>query len=629
MAKQSINVDFSGYVTKNDVRCKDGRVIRNGAFKHNDGNCVPLVWQHLHNEPGNVVGKVFLENRNDGIYGYASFNNTSKAKDAKELISHGDINAMSIYANHVEQKGNDVIHGDIVEVSLVMVGANPGATIDYVAFKHSDGTTDQLDDEMIINNVGSIDDFGHAGYVIDVEDGNDESFMHVANEEEEDDGSETVEDIFDTLTDKQKTAVYYIIGQAAKMNQNGSSEVKQSDDSNDIIESSDNKETIEHSNDGGTDMKIDPFSNVGVKTETGLTISHSDIEKIAKATFDDCRNNKTKFHDALIHAASDYGITNIEILFPDARTIENQPGFVKRRTEWVNTVITGTKHLPFSRIKSQFADITADEARARGYIKGKQKIEEVFPVMQRETLPQTIYKKQKLDRDDILDITSFDVVAWLRSEMRIMWEEELARAVLIGDGRLVTSEDKIKEDKIRPIWSDDDFYSYKLQLPANKSGDLDALADAFVQSRLYYEGAGRPVTFMSPETVTNLMLQRDKDGYRLYKTEQELADALRVSKIIEVPVFYNKTRTGKVEARETQDATPTTKTFALNAIIVNLSDYAIGTDRGGELTSFDDFDIDYNQYKYLIEGRCSGALTGYHSAVVIETEVASTGRAAR
>lgn len=578
--------DFSGYATKNNLRCTDGVTIRNGAFKECDGNIVPLVWQHLHDDPSNVLGKAFLQHRDDGVYAYCQFNDTAKAKNAKELVRHGDINSMSIYATKVQKIGNDVVHGDIKEVSLVLAPANPGATIESLSIAHVDGSYTDLDDQFVIRHSGEIDEY--AAFDLDVEfyDQYGNSLSHADDEDDD----ETVQDIIDSMTEKQKNVMYAMVGAAL---------------------SGEGEDTVKQSDEGGDTMKFNAFEQ-GKSVQNERTLTHSEIMAVATATFEDCRNNKTNFKDALKHAAATYGIENIEILFPDATKLTSAPEFVKRRTEWVSTVLSGTKHSPFSRIKNQFADITEDEARARGYIKGKQKFEEVFAVMQRVTTPQTVYKKQKLDRDDIIDITDFDVVAWLRAEMRIMLDEELARAILIGDGRLVTSPDKIKGEHIRPIWTDDDFYSYKLQVSANKAGDLNELADSFIRSRLHYEGSGRPVTFMAPETVTELMLQRDSDGKRLYKTEAELADALRVSKIIEVPLFYNQVRTDDKGNK-----------WTLNAIIVNLNDYTVGADKGGQITNFDDFDIDYNQYKYLIETRCSGALTAYHGAVVIETAVTS------
>lgn len=597
---KEVKVDFSGYVTRNDVRCKDGLTIRGGAFQHNDKKVVPLVWQHLHNDPGNVLGKVYLENRDDGVYGYASFNGTDRARNAKELVAHGDVDHMSIYATDVKSRPNgDVIHGDIKEVSLVLSAANPGATIEHVSIAHGDGTYDDIDDEIVIHNFGLVDSFDGSGAVITIG-SEDEVISHADDggddtDDGDDSGDETIAEIFDTLSEKQKQAVYAIVG-AAVADNTQETEVKQSD--------------IEE---GDDDMKKNAFQTYGTdKKDNGGVLSHSDMVEFASKVFAEAQETGT-FRGALMHAAQDYGIENIEILFPDAKSVTDRPDFIKRRTEWVSRVLNGTKHSPFSRIKTRFADITADEARARGYLKGGKKIEEVFPVMQRTTTPQTIYKKQKLDRDDIIDITDFDVVAWLRAEMRIMLDEEIGRAVLVGDGRLVTSPDKIKEDNIRPIWTDDPFYSYKLQLPAART--YDDLADAFLKTRLYYEGAGAPEAFVSPETVTDFLLQRDKEGRRMYKTEAELTTALRVSNVTEVPLFSGLTRTDS----------KTSKTYALDAIIVNLNDYTIGADKGGQITNFEDFDIDYNQFKYLIETRISGALTGYHSAVVIEHEVTSGG----
>lgn len=597
-----MNVDFSGYVTKNDVTCSDGRKIRKDAFQHNDGNVVPLVWQHLYNDPEMIIGKIFLENRDDGVYGYGTLNHTDKAETMRKLLEHGDITSMSIHANKLVERNGEVFHGDIKEVSLVVAGANPEAVIEHVTLHHSDGMETELDDEAVIHHSGIIDSFDGDGQVIDIY--NQDGALQHADEEEPDDESDgkTIAEIFDTLTDKQKNVVYAMIGAAVE------------DASSNKVT---NSESMKQSDidEGGKEMKTTrPFETNG-KVEKKGELTHSELEAFAKEVFTDCQTNKINFKDALMHAAATYGIENIEILFPDAQTVTNAPEFVKRRAEWVSTVLSGTKHSPFSRIKSIFADITADEARARGYIKGNQKIEEVFPVMSRTTTPQTIYKKQKLDRDDIIDITSFDVVAWLRAEMRVMLDEEIARAILVGDGRLVTSTDKIKEEHIRPIWTDDNFYAYHMELA--KTATLNDLADAFVRVRNHYEGSGRPVTFMSPETVTDLMLQRDNDGKRLYKTEQELADALRVSKIVEVPIFSGLTR-------KYTPSGGSEKTVKLNAIVVNLADYTIGADKGGQVSMFDDFDIDYNQFKYLIETRISGALTGYHSAIVIETDATAT-----
>lgn len=584
--------DFSGYATKNNLKCTDGVTIRQGAFSNDDGNIVPLVWNHLHDDPEAIIGKAYLEHREDGTYAYCSLNGTQKAETVRELVKHGDINSMSIYATHVIKQGNDVVHGEIKEVSLVLSPANPGATIEGISISHGDGSMTPVEDECIIRHSGMLDEYDPFDLDVEFYDENGSTISHADDEKEDDDG-ETIQDVVDSMTEKQRNTMYALIGAAL----------------------AEEKKEISQSDKGGEAMKFNAFEQGNTAPAKPTTLSHSDIQKVATMTFNDCHNNKMSFKNALKHAAQTYGIQNIDLLFPDAQELNQSPEFVKRRTEWVSQVISGTKHTPFSHVKTTFADITADEARARGYIKGKQKFEEIFPILKRSTGPQTIYKKQKLDNDDIIDISTFDVVAWLRAEMRLMLEEELARAILIGDGREVSSDDKIKEDCIRPIWTDDPFYAPKLQL---KAGSTESdLADAFVRSRLHYEGSGRPVTFMSPETVTELMLLKDKDGYRMYKTETELADALRVSKIIEVPAFYGKTRTVKV-------SDSVTKTYRLDAIIVNLNDYSIGTNKGGQLSSYEDFDIDYNQHKYLIETRCSGALTGYHTAVVIETEITAS-----
>lgn len=614
-----MKVDFSGYITKNDIKCTDGRTIKGGAFSHNDQAVVPLVWNHLHDDPENYLGNVYLENRPDGVYGYGTFNNSKKAQAVKELVSHGDLSNLSIYANKLQQDDfGNVYKGDIKEVSIVMAGANPGAKIEQVSLQHSDGTFTDLDDEAVIRHTGFIDEPDGAGAEIYNKD--DESEEPTTVLEHADDGNNEsgtkAGDVWKTITNKldetELDLIYAMIGEAAAQNESSAAQSDQDDN------------TLTHNEGGDDNMRRNTFEQYGVDKsaaiKTGGELTHADIEKIAKATFSEMRDGGETFKNALSHATQEYGIENIEILFPEARVVNGQqPEWIKRRTEWVSTVLNGVKKSPFSRIKTRFADITADEARARGYMKGNKKVEEVFPVMQRTTTPQTIYKKQKLDRDDIIDITEFSVVEWLWSEMRLMLDEEIARAVLVGDGRLVTSADKIKEEHIRPIWTDDEFYSYKLQLPSTRT--LMDLEDAFIRSKLTYEGAGSPIALMSPEAVTDLMLQRDKEDNRKYKTEAELMAQLRVSRIIEIPLFYGLTRTGK----SVDDASGADKTWALDGIIVNLSDYTIGTDRGGQIARFEDFDIDYNQYKYLLETRMSGALTGYHSAIVIEHETTAAG----
>lgn len=564
--------DFSGYVTKNDLKCTDGRIIRKDAFKHCDGKVVPLVWQHMHTDPDNVLGRIRLENRTDGVYGYGYFNNTPKAKNAKELVVHEDITSMSIWANELSQSGPDVLHGDIKEVSLVLAGANPGARIDNIAIAHADGSEYIDDTEAIISS----------GFTFDKEE---KEEPKVEDESEEikhaDSSNETLGDIFNTLTDKQKEAVYAMIAQVA---------------SGERIEQSDDLE------EGGNYMKHNVFEGTDrVESENRPVLTHSQIKEI----FEDAQRCGSLKESVLAHAQS-YGIKNIEYLFPDAKTVTQTPDFIKRNTEWVQRVLNGAKHSPFSRIKSTAADITADEARAKGYVKGNLKKEEVIKLLKRITTPTTIYKKQKLDRDDIIDITDFNVVTWLKSEMRLMLNEELARAVLVGDGREAEDDDKINEENIRPIWTDNDMYAIHVTIDStvDNEGEMEAILRAMDD----YEGTGSPVLFTTQSKLTDYLLLKDKVGRRYYTTKAEVAAALGVSDIVTVPVMKGLSRTLSDE----------TTNVDLLGIIVNMGDYNIGADKGGELSMFDDFDIDYNQYKYLMETRCSGALIHPHSAVVVE-----------
>lgn len=565
--------DFSGYVTKNDLKCTDGRIIRKDAFKHCDGKVVPLVWQHMHTDPDNVLGRIRLENRTDGVYGYGYFNNTPKAKNAKELVVHEDITSMSIWANELSQSGPDVLHGDIKEVSLVLAGANPGARIDNIAIAHADGSEYIDDTEAIISS----------GFTFDKEE---KEEPKVEDESEEikhaDSSNETLGDIFNTLTDKQKEAVYAMIAQVA------SGEI--------IIEQSDDLE------EGGNYMKHNVFEGTDrAESENRPVLTHSQIKEI----FEDAQRCGSLKESVLAHVQS-YGIENIEYLFPDAKTVTQTPDFIKRNTEWVQRVLNNAKHSPFSRIKSTAADITADEARAKGYVKGNLKKEEVIKLLKRITTPTTIYKKQKLDRDDIIDITDFNVVTWLKSEMRLMLNEELARAVLVGDGREAEDDDKINEENIRPIWTDNDMYAIHVTIDStvDNEGEMEAILRAMDE----YEGTGSPVLFTTQSKLTDYLLLKDKVGRRYYTTKAEVAAALGVSDIVTVPVMKGLSRTLSDE----------TTNVDLLGIIVNMGDYNIGADKGGELSMFDDFDIDYNQYKYLMETRCSGALIHPHSAVVVE-----------
>lgn len=563
--------DFGGYVTKTGLKCSDGRTIQHGAFKDCDGTKVPLVWQHSHGDPDNVLGYVKLENRDDGVYGYGTFNNTPKAKTAKELISHGDISAMSIYANELVQKGASVIHGSIKEVSLVLAGANPGAFIDNLQFAHGDVIED-VDDEAIIYSGDNMfeDNLEHA-------------------DDSSSDSGETVGDVFNTLSPKQKKAVYGMIGMLLN-------------------------ESMSHSdiNEEEDEMAFgNVFENQDKPSNTKTSLSHSQIKEI----FDDAAKCGSLKESFLAHAQS-YGIENIDILFPDAKSVTPTPDYIKRDTDWVDGVLSGTSHTPFSRIKSVAADITADEARARGYIKGKLKKEEVIKLLKRVTTPTTIYKKQKLDRDDIIDITDLDVVAWLKSEMRLMLNEELARAILVGDGREADSDDKINEENIRPIWTDDDMYAHHVAV--SSTTDTEALMEAIIRARTEYKGSGSPAFYTTTATVIDMLLLKDKNGRRYYNTKAEVANALGVSKIVEVPVMEGLKRTTTTGEGETA----VTTTLNLIGIVVNLKDYKVGADRGGQISMFDDFDIDYNQYKYLMETRCSGALYHPKSAVVIEKKAA-------
>ena len=650
--------DFSGYVTKNDLRCADGRVIRHDAFKENDGQTVPLVWQHVHTDPTNVLGHALLENRDDGVYGYCKFNNTEKGRHAKEMVENGDVVSMSIYANRLKQHGSDVIHGVIREVSLVLAGANPGAFIDNISFAHADGTYTDVDDEAVIYSGlnDAIEYFSHAdeneedamangqnadildqltdeqinaiNKIIDaalndvlddledddvlddltddqleavgdiIEDAVSNALEHADDEEydeeydedydEYDDDIEhadddTVGDIWDTLNEDQKNMVYYLIGQQVEQN------------------------NMEHGalDEGDFDMKHNVFDEAYYEDEDVLT--HDEFSAIMEDAY-----NANSLRDVFLA----HGITNLDILFPEAKLITPTPEMISRDMGWVDTLWNAIKRTPFARIKSTAANITGDEARARGYVKGNLKVEEVITLLARETTPQTIYKKQKLDRDDVVDITDIDVIAWLKQEMRLMLNEELCRAILVSDGRNVNHPDKIKQDKIRPIYQDDDVYTIHYAVTYGESDTADQkaskLADAAVRARKDYKGSGTPMFFATNEVIADLLLAKDTIGRRLFKDEDELKSALRVSKIVEVPILEGIQRTTGTGG--------SAKTWDLKALIFNPIDYTVGADKGGAVSLFDDFDIDYNQMKYLIETRCSGALTKPYSAIALETQ---------
>jgi HK97 family phage prohead protease len=565
--------DFCGWATRNDLKCSDGRVIRKDAFKHNDGQKVPLVWNHQHNSQDEVLGHAVLENREEGVYAYCSFNDSDSGKTAKILVQHGDIDALSIYANQLQQQGPNVMHGNIREVSLVLAGANPGAFIESV-LKH-----DEESDEECIIYTGENIDLAHADK--EPEKKEDEK---VDNKEDK-----TIGEVFETLTEEQKTAVYAMLGQALKHG--------------------DEKEDPETNNNDEEDntMKHNLFDDETKKDENVL--SHDAMETIIA---DGKRYGSLK--ESFLAHAQEYGIENIDYLFPEAKSLNTPPDFIKREMGWVQKVMSGTHHTPFSRIKSMFADITEDDARAKGYIKGKLKKEEVFSLLKRTTTPTTIYKKQKLDRDDVIDITDFDVVAWLKSEMRMMLDEEIARAILVGDGRLASSDDKINESNIRPIWKDEDLYNIKSTIEVDAAATADQKAKAFIRacikSRKNYKGSGDPTLYTTEDVVTDCLLLEDMNGRVIYDTMEKLRTALRVKEIVTVPVMEGLTRTNDGG-----------ETLNLMGIIVNLTDYNVGADKGGAINMFDDFDIDYNQQKYLIETRCSGALIKPFSAISLEMKV--------
>ena len=585
--------DFSGWATKNDLLCSDGRVIRKDAFKDNDGQVVPVVWNHQHNDPMNVLGHALLENRNEGVYAYITLNDTDAGVNARKLVEHGDITSLSIYANRLKESGKNVLHGAIREVSLVLAGANPGAFIDSV-IAHSDDS----DGEAIIYT-GEEFSLMHSEEEPETkkEDGKDKEMKDEKLNKKEgaiehadkpatepaDDSGETVEEVFNTLSEKQKNVVYALIGQAIEDSQGGDG----TDD------------TKNESAGGEQEMKHNVFD--GEENNDENAISHSEMVEVI---------NDAKRFGSMKESAIQHGITDIDFLFPDAQNVTNTPGFISRDTGWVSKVMGGTHHTPFSRIKSMFADITEDDARAKGYIKGKLKKEEVFSLLKRTTTPTTVYKKQKLDRDDVIDITDFDVVAWLKSEMRVMLDEELARAILVGDGRLASSDDKINEANIRPIWKDDDLYTIKTVFTGitddEKAKDF---IKAAVKARKDYKGSGDPSLYANEDIITDCLLLEDTTGRRLYNTITDLALAIRVKEIITVPVMDNLTRTAA-----------DSKIRVLYGLIVNLDDYNVGADKGGAVNMFDDFDIDYNAQKYLIETRCSGALIKPYSAIALETE---------
>lgn len=584
--------DFSGWATRNDLKCSDGRTIRRDAFKDCDGKTVPLVWNHNHNDPNNILGHALLKNRPEGVYAYGKFNDSESGKVAKLLVDHGDISSLSIMANQLKQNGGDVLHGVIREVSLVLAGANPGAFIDTVV-AHSDDS-----DETAIIFTGEYLEFEH-GEDLEEEDAKVteekikeekvvEEITHADEDSKTDDSAETVADVFNTLTDKQKQVVYALIGEA----------LTSADEEDDTTKETTTEEESE--------VKHNVFDKDTEIREDENVLSHEAQTEII---------GDAKRYGSMKESALAHGIDDVEWLFPDYKELNNPPTFIQRDMAWVSKVMNAARHSPFSRIKTTFADITEDEARARGYIKGKMKKEEFFSLLKRTTDPQTIYKKQKMDRDDVIDITSFDVISWLKSEMRMMLNEEIARAILVGDGRLASDDDKIQENHIRPIWKDDDLYTIKARVAPTGTGSAGAVTDddkakafirAAIKARKDYKGSGSPVLFTTEDMLTDMLLLTDETGRDLYTSETQLATKLRVREIITVPVMENLSRTSGSDD------------LALMGIIVNMTDYNIGADRGGAISMFEDFDIDYNQQKYLIETRCSGALIKPYSAIALE-----------
>lgn len=569
------NYDFSGWATKNNIKCSDGRTIIKNAFLVNDGADVPLVWQHQHNDVDNVLGHVKLENRDEGVYAYGYFNSTEKAQTAKELIKHRDINALSIYANQLQQKDGKVFHGNIREVSLVLAGANPGAYIDAV-IEHSDNGED-VEDAIIYTG----EELSHAEEKKSM--GKEKTNQASAEDEKTKQASaedeKTIADIFEELTEEQKSAVYAIVGT--------------------VVEDYENEENLEEEDD--EDMKHNIFEN---DIEQGDFLTHSEEEAI----FSDVKKYGTLKESAIAH-----GIEEIGNLFPDAQTVTPEPVKIARPQGWVDAVMSGVKRSPFSRIKSSAIDVTAEAARAKGYKKGTLKKEEIVTALKRSTDPTTIYKKQKLDRDDVIDITDFDVVAWIKKEMREMLDEEIARAILVGDGRTPSDDDKVDEMKIRPIWKDDAVYTIRetLTLAANAKPEDKArqFIRTAIKTRKNYRGTGSPTLFITEDMLTEMLLLEDTTGRAIYDSVDKLATVMRVSKVVSVPVMEGLTRE------------ESGKTKQLHGIIVNLNDYRVGADKGGAVSLFDDFDIDYNAQKYLIETRCSGALVMPASAIAIEEEV--------
>lgn len=585
--------DFSGWATKNDLTCSDGRTIKHNAFKENDGQRVPLVWQHGHNAVDNVLGHALLENRDEGVYAYCALNETPAADNARELVKHGDVKALSIYANRLDQRGADVIHGNIVEVSMVLSGANPGALIDNVALEHSDGSWTESEEEAII----------YSGLTLSHDSGDTtEDTESMGKDEAYDEDDLTVADVLETLDDDQRLAVAALIEEIS--GDVDDEDEDYDDDEYDVDEDDDYEEDAEHGDSGGDTLMHSNIFEGDALRNVGPRLSHAEEEQI----FAEARMPGMTLRTAVLAHAADYGIKNPELLFPDATNLDPEPQRVMRENSWVAKVLQGSKHTPFSRVKTQWSNLTAEELRAKGYVKASRKKDVVYEVANRKTEPTTVYNKTKIDRDDVLDITTFNVVAWMQQNLRYSLEEELARAVLIGDGRQVSDENKIKETNIRPIWTDDELFSHKVLI--DKDAKTADVIDVVRRSRKFYKGSGSPVLFTTNGFVCDMLEIKDHNERYIYETRQAVANALNVSDVIEVEVMEGANR--EVGGNKQN----------LLGIIVNMQDYTMGSDKGGETSFFEQFDIDFNQQKYLLEARCSGALTKYKSAIVIEKATA-------
>lgn len=570
--------DFSGWATRNNVKCSDGRTIRKNAFIENNGTTVPLVWNHNHKSADEVLGHALLENRDEGVYAYCSFNETPQGQNAKELVRHKDICSLSIYATQLKQNGGDVMHGSIKEVSLVLAGANPGAFIENI-ISHGEESEDEA---YIFNNsetleldvVKSDEKIEHA----EKEDVKVEEEVIVKEKETmpEQDKEKTVKEVFDELTEEQKNVVYFLVGQA--------------------VEESKNKEMEQ----GDEEMKHNVFET---QEEKENVLTHAEFVEIM---------DEAKKTGSLKDAFLAHGITDVGNLFPEVQPVNKTPEMIARDQTWVQKVMGAVHHTPFSRVKSTAANITADTARAKGYIKGHQKVEEVIAALKRTTTPTTIYKLQKMDRDDVIDITDFDVVAWLKQEMRMMLDEEIARAILIGDGRGDDDDDKVNPLNIRPILGDSSTYTVSKILTKEPTDTDYTFAKSFIKSvikaRKDYKGTGNPTLYTTEDMLTNMLLIEDKNERVIYDTIEKLTTALRVKEIVTVPVMENCVRTSQDEQFD----------FTCLGVLVNLADYNVGADKGGSVNMFDDFDINYNKYAYLIETRCSGALVKPYSAITFE-----------